>query len=220
MISFIKSFVKHQIFKFKFNTCVIGLNSNISNSSKLGDYVAIFRHVSIIDSEVGSYTYIQSNSIVNNAFIGRYSSIATNVSIGGGEHPIDFIGTSPVFYDNNHPLPKFLVSGNNYNKPYINRTNIGADVWIGQNSIIKSGINIGVGAIVGAGAVVVKDVEPYSIVGGVPAKHIKWRFDESLREKLSSSKWWTLNPVELEGLNEYFSNPELMMQQLAKTRNI
>ena len=83
------------------------------------------------------------------------------------------------------------------------KVSIGHDVWIGERAIIIDGLTIGTGAIIAAGAVVVKDVEPYSIVGGVPAKHIRFRFEEEVRTKLLNSKWWDKSE---EYLSEHYAD--------------
>ena len=116
------------------------------------------------------------------AQIGKYVSIARDVTLGGGEHPLDILTTSPALYGHN---PKY-IDPKIYCKPVI----IDNDVWIGARAIIKNGVHISTGAVIASGAVVTKDVPPYAIVGGVPAKVIKYRFDEETRKELLESKWW------------------------------
>ncbi len=108
----------------------------------------------------------------------------------------------------------FFFTDKKYYTDTIPRTIIEADVWIGQGAMIKAGITIGVGAVVGAGAVVTKNIEPYSVVVGVPAKHIKYRFEKELREKLIASQWWMLDEVKLLKLSPDFKNPEIMLEKL------
>lgn len=109
-------------------------------------------------------------------YIGSYCSIAPGVQfLLGGEHNIKSISTYPF---------KVMELGLSREAGSKGDIVIGDDVWIGTNAIICSGVTIGQGAIVAAGAIVTKDVEPYAIVGGNPAKVIKWRFDELCREKL------------------------------------
>ena len=216
MFSFFKRTIKYYIFKQKNPSCVILSSCNLSSASVLGKYVKLFHNVTIVDSDIGDYTYIQQDAVVNNARVGRFCSIAAGVAIGGGEHPLNYIGTSPIFYDNTCPLPAFLISKNIYNSSYISPTEIGADVWIGRNAIIKSGVKVGVGSVVGAGAVVVDDVEPYSIVVGVPARHVKWRFSKNLRESLIKSDWWAKDVADIAALNEFFDDPEEFLNSLTK----
>ena len=112
--------------------------------------------------------------------IGNYCSIANNVSIGQGEHDLTKISTNSIFYDNAFTE---LTKGD---------CEIGNDVWIGVDSIIKRGIKIGNGAVIGANSVATKDVPPYTIVVGSPAKIIRYRFDESKIKLIEDSKWWTI----------------------------
>lgn len=141
--------------------------------------IVVMKNTTIsLDTKVGDYTYIGFNCFITRSIIGRFCSIANNVSIGMGEHLIDEISTSSLFYQNAY---KILTA-----KDCI----IGNDVWIGVNSVIKRGVTIGDGAIIGANSFVNKDVEPYSIFGGVPAKLLKDRFSEKKKNMISKSKWW------------------------------
>src|SRR5688572_19360014 len=130
----------------------------------LGSNVRISKHSYCYNTQIGSYTYLSGFNLVVNSKIGKFCSIGMFVSICPGKHPTNtFVSTSPVFYSLNKPTfsekQAFDESG---------EVEIGNDVWIGSNSIILDGVKIGHGAIVAAGSVVNKDVEPYSIVGGVP----------------------------------------------------
>lgn len=117
--------------------------------------------------------------------IGSYCSIAPNVKIYmGGMHRTDWIST--------YPFPAFFTHVSHIENwaPTKGNVVIGSDVWLCANSVILSGITIGHGAVVANSAVVTKDVAPYEIVGGNPAKHIRWRFDEVTRDALLKSGWW------------------------------
>ena len=208
-----KKFIKYFYFKYKYNDSKIYLGATIDNLSSVGKYSVIFSNTALINSRLGDYSYVQKNSEIINTTIGKFCSLASNVTIGLANHPTHFVSTSPVFYDNTQPLPMFF-SDKKYFIDTRLKTNIGADVWIGQSVIIKSGINIGVGAVIGAGAVVTKDVEPYSIVVGVPAKHIKFRFNPEIIIKLIESEWWMLSEVKLKKLVPYFNNPEELLNQV------
>ncbi len=159
---------------------------------------------------------MQSNTKCYFSDIGKYCSIGSNVTIGLASHLTNTISTSPIFYDCSQPLPFFLTKRALNTKLLIQKTVIEHDVWIGQGVMIKAGVTIGLGAVIGAGAVVVKDVEPYSIVGGVPARHIKYRFDEEIRELLLDSKWWDLDEKILEKFSEYFDNPLEFVEKLKR----
>ena len=150
----------------------------------------------VTNSKIGSYTYISYSCKINNATIGRYCSIAQNTKMGLGRHPSNYISTSPVFYSYKNPLKIKLRQKGSF-KEYL-PIDIGNDVWIGTNVTIMDGITIGNGVIVGANSVVTKDIPPYSIVGGVPAKLIKKRFTPDIIEKLIESNWWNYSLEDLE----------------------
>ena len=136
---------------------------------------------------IGAYSYCnRGTTIFKGCKIGNYCSIGYNVHIGPPEHPAHFYSTSPAVY--RHERIKSIC--NWPNDDILSPAIIGNDVWIGSNAIILQGCRIGDGAIIAAGAVVVKDVEPFTIVGGVPAKKIKDRFTPELKQKLLKSQWW------------------------------
>ncbi|QMU27568.1 CatB-related O-acetyltransferase [Adhaeribacter radiodurans] len=163
----------------------IHITSNVQQSV-LGANVRISKYSYCYNSQIGSYTYFSGYNLIVNSNIGKFCSIGLFVSICPGKHPTStFVSTSPVFYSLHKPtfssFQAFNESGG---------VEIGHDVWIGSNSIILDDVKIGHGAIVAAGSVVNRDVEPYAIVGGVPAKLIKKRFSDETIDKLLNSKWW------------------------------
>lgn len=147
---------------------------------------------------IGEHSYFShSTKIANkkNVFVGKYCSLANGVCIGMGNHPYDILTTHPFTYmDNDIQLyGNMPVSKENMVKlPPSGKTIIGNDVWVGHNALILEGVKVGDGAIIGAGAVVTKDVEPYGIVAGVPAKLIKYRFPKEIIDELLEVKWWDL----------------------------
>ena len=141
-----------------------------------------------------------------NADIGRYCSIASEVCTISGRHPTSvWVSTSPVFFSNECQCGTSYTSEKLFDESSP-KTTIGNDVWIGARATILSGIKIGDGAIIAAGAVVTKDVEPYTIVGGVPAKPIKKRFTDEQIHALMKLKWWDKDEAWLRNHAAMFRN--------------
>lgn len=138
--------------------------------------------------------------------VGRFCSIASNIKIMGMRHPIERVSSSGVTYDRAKPHYRAIYDDFGISKDVISDPDIQLfgdppiidhDVWIGDNVTLARGIRLHTGCVVATGSVVTKDVPPYAIVGGVPAKVIKYRFSEfgdSVREKLLNSRWWDLDP--------------------------
>ncbi len=175
--------------KTRFKHVIIDDGVCIDSKSMIHEHSHILSNCTINNSNIDSYTYIGKNGIIQNANIGKFCSIANDVCIGLGKHPIDYFSTSPLFYRINNPLNIKLIDENSKFNEYEEIT-IGHDVWLGARAIVLDGISIGHGVIIAANSVVTKDVPPYAIVGGVPAKVIKYRFDTSQIEKLLNSRWW------------------------------
>ncbi len=151
------------------------------------DHTKIDSFSVVVNSKMGRCSYIGEHTSVIGANIGRYCSISNYCAIGGGGHPIDWVSTSPVFNSSTSIL-HFRYADSKY-EPFC-ETNIGHDVWIGTHCLIKAGVTIGNGAVIGMGSVVTKDIGPYEIWAGNPARLIKKRFDEETIAKLEKSNWW------------------------------
>lgn len=150
---------------------------------------------------LGSYSY--SGCVFGPvASIGRYCSIGTGILVMGDRHPLEWVSTSPVFYkdrrgaDWNAPLRSTRERFDGRPEP----VEIGSDVWIGDHVLIRGGTVIGTGSVIGAGSVITRDVAPYTVVGGAPARVIRSRFSESLCEGLLQSEWWTFAADDLADL--------------------
>lgn len=148
--------------------------------------------------QMGAFSYCRTPQIAHDFKLGRYCSVATGVQLSDLEHPLDRISTHPF---TTHPHmaelarrefgKDVMITGHQFSGP---APTIGNDVWIGQGALIKRGISVGDGAVIGARALVTKDVPPYAIVGGAPAKIIKYRVeDENLRQRLLEVRWWDYN---------------------------
>lgn len=150
----------------------------------VGNNVAFNRRSYINDSVIGSYSYSGSNTIMNYSSIGKFCSLARNVDIGGFDHDYRKVTTMPIFRF------RQLCDGGNPEAGERELCRVGNDVWIAAGTQILHKASIGDGAVVGGGAVVTKDVPPYAIVTGIPAKIIKFRFDEKTIADLMDIKWW------------------------------
>jgi acetyltransferase-like isoleucine patch superfamily enzyme len=202
VLSFFKRIYKITKLSIKNPTCRFDSTSQIVDC-EFEKYVVIFDHNKLYASKIGAYSYIQMGGRVFNCEIGRFCSIAASVSIAPGMHDMNRVTTHPSFYFFTPSLPKIFIRENKL--PLSRKVRIGNDVWIGEKVVIVDGVNIGNGAVIASGAVVVKDVEPYSVVGGVPARHIKYRFPEETIKLLQKSKWWDFT-------DEWFEkNAELML---------
>ena len=160
---------------------------------------------------VGPYTYICENTIIERTTIGGFCSIARDVLIGLASHPTDYVSTYPGFYSADVASSHFFGSTSKFDDKI--PVEIGHDVWIGARAVIIGGVKIGTGAIIATGAVVTKDVPPYAIVGGVPARILRYRFEPKLCEALLASKWWELNDETLSSFAPLFPYPEKFIQE-------
>ncbi|XPS39419.1 CatB-related O-acetyltransferase [Aliarcobacter butzleri] len=144
----------------------------------------------LVNITMDRHSFCGYNCEMTNVEIGSFCSIANGVIIGGGMHPIDWVSMSPVFYEGRDSVKaKF----SEHKRENVLKTIIGHDVWIGQNCLIKQGVTIGNGSVIGMGSIVTKDVEPYTIVAGNPAKVIRKRFNNKIIESLEKSEWWNFN---------------------------
>ena len=162
----------------------------ILENTSLGTYTHIQAHSVFCDVTVGDYSYIAGYNQVYYANIGKFCSVASFARINTTNHPTyDRIAQHHFTYRSER-----FGFGEDDAEFFTQRkdksVNVGNDVWIGHNAIIMPGVTIGNGAIIGAGAVVTKDVEPYSVVAGVPAKKIKMRFSDDLIIKIEQLEWW------------------------------
>lgn len=170
---------------------VIGLHSVFEGCSRIGAD-------SLFQGKLGYGSYIGSNSAITGS-VGRYCCIASGVRVVNGFHPINWVSMHPAFFSVNKQCGMTFVTENRFAETRQAEPGcsvvIGNDVWIGQNALIFAGLHIGDGAVIAAGAVVTEDVAPYTIVGGVPAKRIRQRFECETAKELQKIAWWDW-PVE------------------------
>lgn len=196
-------------------------NLAYSQNTKFEGKNSVGRFSIISNSKIGFGTYIGKSVVFINARIGSYCSIANDIKVNSGQHPTEkFVSTSPAFFSPlNNPINKLSLS-------YIKETKfleqrftkdhysieIGNDVWIGNDARFIEGIVISDGAIVASGSLVTKDVPPYSIVAGVPARVIKYRFNKEEIEYLLRLKWWNKGEKWIIDHAEYFDNIKTLME--------
>lgn len=197
----------------------VSYKAYINGRTRLAGYNTIQDNVLLAGAHIGRGTYICRDSNFTDAEVGPFCSIGRNVRIVNGQHPTHtFVSTHPAFFSP-HGQPGFSFVQEKrfddcrYCDPERGVTvEVGADVWIGNNVTLLSGIRIGTGAVVATGAVVVSDVPPYTIVGGVPAREIRKRFDDRQIACLLASRWWERPFDRLRREADSFADIELFMK--------
>ena len=166
---------------------------SVSRSSKFGKYNYLAVNCTVINCSLGDFSYVAANSLIQNVTIGKFTCIGPDVRIGLGNHPVsEFISIHPVFYSKLAQAGGVSFADKQYFNEYT-PSKIGNDVWIGARAIITGGVTVGDGAVVASGAVVTKDVPPYAIVGGVPARIIRMRFEKDEIQALNELLWWDMD---------------------------
>lgn len=174
--------------KYWGNHLRIGYKSRVINVV-FGKYNWLMENVFVSNSSLGDFTYASNGAVILEATIGKFCSIGPNVLIAPGKHPTHtIVSTHPAIYSNPPYCLKNFSPDDKHN-PY-RKVIIGNDVWICANAVITDGVTIGDGAIIAANAVITKNVEPYSIMAGIPAKHVRYRFEPEEITALLENKWW------------------------------
>lgn len=226
IINALRSRWKRYVSSKKIKNTIIGNNVIIIDSEFEGHNM-ISNDVCIVKSRIGHHTYINNNTQLGHTTIGAYCSIADHVRTCFGSHPTSvFVSTHPSFYYNTkkelgYSFSDIPITSTNVYKyakeKYV--VAIGNDVWIGSHVLIMDGVTIGDGAVVGAGAVVTKDVPPYAIVGGVPAKIIRYRFPEKMIQQLLDIQWWNKSHEWISNNCHIFNDVESFLNYYEKTNS-
>src|SRR3989339_829552 len=192
----IKNNLKRLYFSLKYSV-VIKSSANVSSGSVFEGQSVIYQGCNILDSFIGLGTYVAPYSRLQRTKVGRFCSIGQNIQTFIGRHPVNkFVSTHPAFFSLQEQSGFTFVQTEQFDEHlYIDEekkfvVEIGNDVWIGNNVMIMDGVKIGDGAIIGAGSIVTKDIAPYSVNVGIPAKKTRDRFDEKYINFLLNFKWW------------------------------
>lgn len=185
----------------------IAINAIWDKKSKFTDYTHLKRGARLVNSTVGKYSRIGINCKIVNTTVGNFTAIGEDTVAGLGQHPTNYLTYHSIFYKKGnwgwHDDWVKYPEGFQENKPIT----IGNNVWIGTRVVIMDGVTVGDNSIIASGAIVTKDVPPYSIVGGVPAKVIKTLFDEEMRKRLDEIQWWNLPDEEITRCIDLFHIP-------------
>lgn len=209
-------------YKYKIDhTCKVWPSRKVYNVQCEG-YNTISKNVLASNVKLGYASGISRDSIIMNAKIGRYTALGPELKMGIGQHPTSkMVSIHPSFYSLKKQYGFSYVNKQKMEEfKYADKENkysvvIGNDVWIASNVTLLEGINIGDGAIIAAGAVVTKDVPPYAIVGGVPAKVIRYRFNEDIISYLLDLKWWEKEEEWINRHAEYFEDVNKLIEVIS-----
>ncbi len=187
--------------KSKFNAI---LESSIDGTAKIES------GSQIVNVKMGKHSFCGYDCVILNCDIGSYCSIADSVYIGGSQHPMHFVSTSPVFLSHRDSVKEKFAR---FEYSMMPRTTVGHDVWIGHGAKVKAGVTVGHGAVIGMGSVVTKDVSPYAIVAGNPAAELRKRFSPNIISGLLRSKWWEASDDDLREMARFFDDPEKFLSR-------
>lgn len=191
----------------RFSAGVMIKNDCVIFDSEFEKQAAIYPHCVLHDVRIGSYSYMNEHCTVRGVRVGNFTSIGPHFFCGHGGHPTNFVTTSPVFYSTRGQCGVSFAEKNLFDEQH--DTFVGNDVWIGARVFVRDGVRIGNGALIAAGAVVVADVPDYAMVGGIPAKLIRYRFPEEIIRELSGIEWWNWSEAKLREAQPLLSQPDV-----------
>jgi acetyltransferase-like isoleucine patch superfamily enzyme len=207
-MSYINSFFSLKKFFYK-NVSFFAIWDSKSTFTQFSE---IRRFSKLKNSVVGKYSRVNPGCKLANTIVGNFTAIGRDTTIGLGQHPLNYVSTQNIFYKKNNLKNNWIHQIDFSSKPII----IGNDVWIGVESLIMDGVKIGDGAVIGARSVVTKDVPPYAIVVGQPAKIIKFRFENDVIERLLEIKWWNFSDEEISDMIYFFREPNVTIEIINK----
>lgn len=225
-MSVIKEGIRRAIVRVRLKGSIIPKNTSISPRATI--VKSCFEGLNtvgggcrIVFSQVGFGSYVSNDTELLTAKVGRYCSIGPHVLMPTGKHPIsEFASSSPLFYSSLGINGTSFVGRDKFEEyAYVEEgfsRVVGNDVWIGGGAIILEGVSIGDGAIIGAGSVVAKSIPAYSVALGVPARAVRYRFDESTVERLLNACWWKQDPRWIKEHAELFENVDLLLDELGQ----
>lgn len=164
--------------------------SAVTRNAMLGRFTELKERVQFLDSTLGDYSYVERDSEAIYSEVGKFTAIAAQCRINALNHPVERVSQHKLTYRPNEYFVGAKLDKAFREQRIAAKVEIGHDVWIGHGATILPGITIGHGAVVAAGAVVTKDVAPYAIVAGVPARFLKWRFAPEISERIMRLAWW------------------------------
>jgi acetyltransferase-like isoleucine patch superfamily enzyme len=199
--------LKRQLLKRRFKGFSAGIRSFADSQVCFSDHVRMMGRTVLSDVKIGRCTTFV-DAVVCRGVVGSFCSIGPGTTIGGlGAHPLNMISTNPVFYSTLRQCGMTFSDADYFTE--MKSVVLGNDVWVGANALILGGVTVGHGAVIAAGAVVTKDVPDYSVVGGVPAKVIKYRFTAEEIALLLKLQWWALPDSVLSANAQLFRNGDV-----------
>jgi phosphonate metabolism protein (transferase hexapeptide repeat family) len=182
--------------------------------SELGAWTELHQHARLHESTIGDYTYLMERVQLDYTTIGKFGSVAADARLGPTNHPID----RPTAHHFTYRAGAYDLGDDDesiFEWRADQPVEVGHDVWIGHGAIVLPGVTIGNGAVVGAGAVVAENIDPYTVVAGVPAEPIRRRFPEAVAARIEATEWWHWDHATLADRLDAFRDLETFLDRYA-----